>query len=145
LWENPEDLTQRQAAKLAWVAKANAALYRAYLLKEQLRIVFQLKDVRGIALLGKWLAWASRCRIPAFVELARSIRYHRGHRGRPHPRVVQRPGGVGQHQDPATAAHRLRLPGPRRLDRHGDVRSRRLLPELPSAHHDRRLLLLTPP
>jgi transposase len=77
LWKNPEDLTEAQAAKLAWVAKANAPLYRAYLLKEQLRIVFQLKDVRGIALLGKWLAWASRCRIPAFVELARTIRNHR--------------------------------------------------------------------
>jgi transposase len=78
LWKNPEDLTGRQAAKLAWVTKANAPLYRAYLLKEQLRIVFQLKDIRGIALLGKWLAWASRCRIPAFVELARTIRKHRG-------------------------------------------------------------------
>jgi transposase len=77
LWKNPEDLTHRQQARLAWVAKANAPLYRAYLLKEQLRIVFQLKDVRGIALLGRWLGWASRCRIPAFVELARTIRNHR--------------------------------------------------------------------
>lgn len=78
LWKNPQDLTDNQAAKLAWVAKANAPLYRAYLLKEQLRVVFQLKDVRGIALLNKWLGWASRCKIPAFVELARTIRTHRG-------------------------------------------------------------------
>ncbi len=77
LWKNPEDLTDNQAAKLAWVARANAPLYRAYLLKEQLRVVFQLKDVRGIALLGKWLGWASRCKIPAFVDLARTIRKHR--------------------------------------------------------------------
>jgi transposase len=32
LWKNPEDLTERQAAKLAWVAAVNKGLYRAYLL-----------------------------------------------------------------------------------------------------------------
>src|SRR5205085_5186567 len=37
LWRNPEDLTARQGAKLAWIAKTNRRLYRAYLLKEQLR------------------------------------------------------------------------------------------------------------
>lgn len=77
LWKNPEDLTGRQAAKLAWIARTNAPLYRAYLLKEQLRVVFQLKDIRGVALLGKWLAWAYRSKIPAFVDLARTIRRHR--------------------------------------------------------------------
>jgi transposase len=33
LWTNPEALTARQEAKLAWVAKVNGRLYRAYLLK----------------------------------------------------------------------------------------------------------------
>ena len=32
LWKNPEDLTARQEAKLAWTAKTNGKLYRAYLL-----------------------------------------------------------------------------------------------------------------
>lgn len=41
LWKNREDLTDRQATKLAWIAKHNHRLYRAYLLKEQLRLVFQ--------------------------------------------------------------------------------------------------------
>lgn len=41
LWKNPEDLTDRQASKLAWIAKHNSQLYRAYLLKEQLRLVFR--------------------------------------------------------------------------------------------------------
>lgn len=77
LWKNPEHLTTRQKAKLAWVAKVNDALYRAYLLKEELRLVIRLKGEEGIALLRHWLAWASRCRIPAFVELARKIRRHR--------------------------------------------------------------------
>lgn len=74
LWKNPEDLTSRQAAKLAWVAKVNARLYRAYLLKEQLRQVFAIKGVRALVLLDRWLGWAARCRIPAFVELGRKIR-----------------------------------------------------------------------
>ena len=32
LWKNPEDLTDRQTAKLAWIARHNQQLYRAYLL-----------------------------------------------------------------------------------------------------------------
>ena len=77
LWKNPGDLTDRQACTLAGIAKTNAPLYRAYLLKEQLRQVFQLKGAEGIALLDAWLKWAWRCRLPAFVKLARSIRDHR--------------------------------------------------------------------
>lgn len=77
LWKNPEDLTQRQAAKLADIARTNRRLYRAYLLKEQLRQVFALRGPAGIALLDRWLAWAQRCRIDAFVELGRRIRRHR--------------------------------------------------------------------
>jgi len=77
LWKNPEDLTDRQQTKLAWVAKVNHRLYRAYLLKEQLRQVFALKGEAGKALLDRWLAWARRCRIPAFVDLAARIGKHR--------------------------------------------------------------------
>ena len=32
LWKNPEDLTDRQQKKLAWVFTVNRRLYRAYLL-----------------------------------------------------------------------------------------------------------------
>ncbi|MGH8776760.1 MAG: ISL3 family transposase, partial [Jiangellaceae bacterium] len=46
LWKNPEDLTARQAAKLADIAHSNQRLYRAYLLKEQLRQVFALNGRR---------------------------------------------------------------------------------------------------
>jgi transposase len=76
LWKNPEDLTVRQKAKLAWVATVNRRLYRAYLLKEQLRAVIAVKGVRGLTMLEAWLGWAARCRIPAFVELGRRIRKH---------------------------------------------------------------------
>jgi transposase len=74
LWKNPEDLTARQQAKLAWIATTNSRLYRAYLLKEQLRAVFAIKGVRALIMLDAWLAWAARCRIDAFVELGRRIR-----------------------------------------------------------------------
>ncbi len=78
LWKNPEDLTERQQAKLADIAKTNQRLYRAYLLKEQLRMVFHQDTAEdAIVLLDAWLAWASRSQIPAFVKLARSIRKHK--------------------------------------------------------------------
>jgi transposase len=51
LWKNPEDLTARQEAKLAWVAKVNRRLYRAYLLKEQFRAIIALKGRRALTLL----------------------------------------------------------------------------------------------
>jgi len=74
LWKNPEDLTARQEAKLAWVSAVNTRLYRAYLLKEQLRVAIRLKGRRAIAMIHAWLAWAARSRISAFVELGRRIR-----------------------------------------------------------------------
>jgi transposase len=76
LWKNPEDLTARQEAKLAWVAKVNRRLYRAYLLKEQFRAIIAIKGRRALKMLRAWLAWAARSRIPAFVELGRRIRKH---------------------------------------------------------------------
>ncbi len=74
LWKNPEDLTVRQEAKLAWIARVNTRLYRAYLLKEQLRAAIRVKGRRALKMIRDWLAWAARCRIPAFVELGRKIR-----------------------------------------------------------------------
>ncbi|MCP4958505.1 MAG: ISL3 family transposase, partial [Actinomycetia bacterium] len=77
LWKNPEDLTDRQAAKLAWIAKHNNRLYRAYLLKEQLRLVFQHRGDEAIAMLDAWLNWARRSQIPEFVKLYHRINKHR--------------------------------------------------------------------
>jgi transposase len=78
LWKRPERLTERQQAKLSQVAKINSRLYRAYLLKEELRLVFKTTDPdEAIALLEGWLVWARRCRIPAFVKLARTITDHK--------------------------------------------------------------------
>lgn len=77
LWKNPETLTDRQAGKLAWVARHNQTLYRAYLLKEQFRLVFQHRGRQAVTMLDDWLAWARRSKIPAFVELYHRIKRHR--------------------------------------------------------------------
>jgi transposase len=73
LWKNPDNLTERQRAKLEWIAKTDPRLYRAYLLKEALRYVFTIKGEAGKVALLRWLSWARRCRIPAFVHLAKRI------------------------------------------------------------------------
>jgi transposase len=73
LWKNPDKLTDRQREKLAWIAKTDPRLYRGYLLKEGLRYVFAVKGQEGIEALDRWLYWARRCRIRAFVRLARRI------------------------------------------------------------------------
>ena len=76
LWRNPEDLSANQQAQLAWIAKTNRTLYRAYLLKEQLRQILHVKSSDAIGMLEKWCRWAARSRIPAFVQVGRKIRGH---------------------------------------------------------------------
>ncbi|HEX5924634.1 MAG TPA: ISL3 family transposase, partial [Baekduia sp.] len=73
LWKNPENLTARQQTKLSGIQATNQRLYRAYLLKEQLRQIYRLPPTAAIALLDAWIKWARRCRLPAFVKLARTI------------------------------------------------------------------------
>ncbi len=77
LGKNPENLTDRQADKLAWIAKTDPRLHRAYLLKEGLRHVFAVKGDAAKEALDRWQSWAARCRIPAFVALGTKIRRHR--------------------------------------------------------------------
>jgi transposase len=77
LWKNPENLTDNQQAKLAWIATTDPRLYRAYLLKEGLRVIFTLSHDAAIEALDRWISWARRCRIPAFVRLQKSIVKHR--------------------------------------------------------------------
>ncbi|UQX10349.1 ISL3 family transposase [Candidatus Mycobacterium methanotrophicum] len=60
--KNPADLTGEQRSSLAAIADTNRALYRAYLLKEQLREVFRVKGRAGHQLLAGWLSWASHRR-----------------------------------------------------------------------------------
>lgn len=76
LWKNPENLTDRQQTKLAWIAKTHPYLHRAYLLKEGLRTVFQLTTPDAKHALQRWLRWAARSRIPEYVQLGHRVRNH---------------------------------------------------------------------
>lgn len=73
LWKNPENLTEHQQTKLAWIAATDPRLYRAYLLKEGLRVIFTMPHHEAVDALDRWISWARRCQIPAFVRLQRSI------------------------------------------------------------------------
>lgn len=77
LWKNPENLTARQTEKLAWIAQTDPRLHRAYLLKEGLRVVFRLDHDEAVDALDRWISWARRCRIPAFVALQHRIVKHK--------------------------------------------------------------------
>ncbi len=53
-------------------------MFRAFLLKEELRLLCALEDpALAPAHLDAWLAWASRSRLQPFIKLARTIRRHR--------------------------------------------------------------------
>ena len=74
----PEQLTDRQRVALAHIQHTNARLYRAYLLKEQLRALYHLdQPVQAPAHLNAWLAWASRSKLKPFIRLARTLRRYR--------------------------------------------------------------------
>jgi transposase len=81
LWRNEDDLTEAQQAKLDWIAKTHPRLHRAWALKEGLRHVFvfarQDWPLAAKRALHRWISWARRCRIPAFVDLARKLTKHR--------------------------------------------------------------------
>lgn len=78
LLKAPENQTVRQLAALHEVQHANRRLYRAFLLKEQLRLLYHLEDpALAPAHLKAWLAWASRSKLKPFIKLARTLRARR--------------------------------------------------------------------
>jgi transposase len=78
LLKSPDKQTVPQLALLGEVQQANKPMFRAFLLKEELRLLYQLDDpALAPAHLDAWLAWASRCRLQPFIKLARTIRRHR--------------------------------------------------------------------
>jgi transposase len=78
LLKNPENLTENQRTAMEMLVKSDKKLYRAYLLKESLRLVFRYTYDVAAAELDRWLKWAQRCRIGEFVELGRKVRRHKG-------------------------------------------------------------------
>ena len=64
--------------QLEWIAKTDPRLYRAYKLKEALRLVVYNDTVEEAKeALDAWFKWARHCRIPAFVELQKKINRHK--------------------------------------------------------------------
>jgi transposase len=78
LLKAPERQTVAQRAALHEVSQVNRRLYRAFLLKEELRLLYHLEDpTLAPTHLDAWLAWASRSRLKPFVKLARTLRARR--------------------------------------------------------------------
>ena len=77
LLKNPENLTANQRATMEFIVKCDKRLYRAYLLKEKLRLVFRHSYSEAIVELNGWMKWAQRCRIKEFVELRKKIKRHK--------------------------------------------------------------------
>jgi transposase len=78
LLKAPERQTVGQLATLWEVQTENRRLYRAFLLREELRLLYHLQDPRlAPAHLDAWLTWAARSRLRPFVRLARTLRAHR--------------------------------------------------------------------
>lgn len=57
--------------------KSDKRLYRAYLLKEGLRLVFKYTYNEATEELDNWLKWAQRCRIRVFIDLGQKIKRHK--------------------------------------------------------------------
>lgn len=80
LGKAPEHLTENQQAKVAMIAENNNRLYRAYRMKETLRLLLKIKDAgEAEAELKRWLWWASHSRIDAFKKLYQKIKRHKEH------------------------------------------------------------------
>jgi transposase len=77
LLKAPENLTRKERLRLSNVAALNQRVYRAYLLKEELRALYWCSVRRASDHLDSWLGWASRSKLKPFVKLARTVRAHR--------------------------------------------------------------------
>lgn len=78
LLKDPDNLSEHQLEVLDRLRRERSVLYRCWQLKEALRDLYRLARPQDAAAhLDSWLAWACRCRIPAFVKLSRTIRANR--------------------------------------------------------------------
>ncbi len=80
LGKAPENLTENQQIRLDLIQTNDPQLYRAYRLKESLRLLLKSTNVQQAeADLKHWLWWASHSRIPAFHDLYEKIKRHKDH------------------------------------------------------------------
>jgi transposase len=75
---NPENLSESLADKLRLVEESYPEVYRAYQLKEKLRIILHMKDpITAEIALNKWLAETRESGIHPFEKLAEKIENHK--------------------------------------------------------------------
>jgi transposase len=77
LLKAPENLTPIEEARLSEVSKLNRGVYRAYLLKEELRALYACSPQSAPFHLDAWLRWAARSRLRPFTRLAATLKAHR--------------------------------------------------------------------
>lgn len=80
LGKAPEHLTEKQQIQIAMIAQNDNRLYRAYRMKENLRLLLKIKDAETAEKeLNRWLWWASHSQIEAFKDLYKKIKRHKDH------------------------------------------------------------------
>jgi transposase len=77
LLKAPESQTPTDELRLSLVAALNQRVYRAYLLKEELRAMYTCSPLTAESHLDSWLSWASRSKLAPFVRVARTLRTYR--------------------------------------------------------------------
>ena len=77
LRRRPADLSRRERGQLDDLRRENAMLYDAWLMHDQLRAVFSLRDpVVALELLGAWVVWADDSGLAPFQRAAATIATH---------------------------------------------------------------------
>jgi transposase len=80
LLKNPENLTKTQQAQLELLTKSHPELYKAYLLKERLRLLFKYDNIyAALYALGNWIYLAEHSKIPEMIELSAKIKRNKSH------------------------------------------------------------------
>ncbi len=75
--KDPNNLTPKQAQKLADLERVNQRLSRGYLLKVDFRHAWVSGNVDlSRARLGRWMQWALRCRIRQIVRFSKTVKSH---------------------------------------------------------------------
>ena len=77
LWKNPARLSTHQQAQIAWIAKTDPDLHRAYLLKEGLRHVFELDGDPAKTGPGPVAVVGGDARLPSFRKVIARVVKHR--------------------------------------------------------------------
>ena len=139
LMKNPGDLNRKQKSKLRDIETDNRPLFLAYLMKEQLRDVFQQRDWQGPFMLSDWIEWGDALTLQADeegrAEHPRQLPRHLLGAAQP---ALQRPARSHEHQAPAPHPTRLRLPLAQPTDRprHAQARWPLSAPPERSVTHD---------